>query len=76
MIKFKERKLIVEIENSDPLNDLQMLQREIINAIQYYDYLDNGSNNGCPFLMLLELLKATLPTHEEYRQLLTATNHE
>lgn len=69
MIKTDGKNLIIEMPNTDAANDLQALQHDIINAIQYYNYSDFGNSNGCPFLMLLELLTATLPTYEDMKHI-------
>lgn len=69
MIKTDGKNLIIEIPDTDVANDLRALQRDIINAIQCYNYSDFGNSDGCPFLMLLELLTATLPTYEDMKHI-------
>lgn len=69
MIKTDGKNLIIEMQGAGATNDLQALQHDIINAIQCYNYSDFGNSNGCPFLMLLELLTATLPTYEDMKHI-------
>lgn len=73
MIRTTEDKLAIVISDSDPVDDLQGLQREIIEVIQAYDYNNFGSGNGCPFYHLLNLLASTLPTYNQQNQLLEFT---
>lgn len=69
MIKIEGKTLIIEVPSSSPTNDLQALQSDIINAIQCFNYSDFGGSGGSPFMMLLELLTATLPTFNEMNHL-------
>lgn len=69
MVKTNGKNLIIEMPDTDVANDVQALQRDIINAIQCFNYKDFGNTNGCPFLMLLELLTATLPTYHELQHI-------
>ena len=73
MIRIEENKLIIELDTYSPADDLQMLQKEIIAVIQFYNYSDFGGSNGCPFLLLLELLQATLPTYHQQKQVFEFT---
>ena len=56
-----------------PADDLQELQREIIEVIQGYDYKNFGNTNGCPFYHLLNLLAGTLPTYHQQKQMIEFT---
>jgi len=73
MTRRTENKLIIEMDSHCPVDDLQALQKEIIGAIQCFHYNDFGNTNGCPFLMLLELLQATLPTYHQQKQMIEFT---
>ena len=73
MVHVSEKKLIIEMDAHCPVDDIQALQKEIIGAIQCYNYNDFGNTDGCPFLVLLELLQATLPTFQQQRQMLEFT---
>lgn len=73
MVHAKENKLIIEMETSSTADDLQALQKEIIGAIQCFNYNDFGNTKGCPFLILLEVLQATLPTFHQQKQMIEFT---
>lgn len=74
MVKIEQNKIIIEIETSHPADDLQELQKEIINVIREYDYAAYRNNNGCPFYCILYLLEATLPEYEFYKKMLENKN--
>lgn len=69
MVHTSKNKLIIEMDAHCPVDDLQALQKEIIGAIQCFNYNDFGNTSGCPFLVLLELLEATLPTFHQQKQM-------
>lgn len=73
MIRTTDNKLIIEMDTRCPGDDLQSLQEDIIGAIQFFNYKDFGYSDGCPFMVLLDLLKATLPTYYQQRQMLEFT---
>ncbi|VDR34762.1 Uncharacterised protein [Alistipes sp. cv1] len=73
MVHTSENKLIIEMDTRCPGNDIQDLQREIIDVMRFYDYKNFGCSNGCPFALLLDLLQATLPTFHQQKQMLEFT---
>lgn len=73
MVRTSENKLIIKMDVNAPADDLQALQRDIIGAIQCYDYKNFGNFNGCPFGLLLELLQTTLPTYHQQRAIMEFT---
>lgn len=71
MIKTDGKNLIiVAINSSFPVDDLQGLQKEIINVIRDLDYDSIEGTKGCPFPNLLYLLESTLPTYHQQRHIL------
>lgn len=70
MVRTEKNKLIIEVEidpNENAAEKLQDFQGAIIEAIQFFNYNDFGTNP--PFYYLLELLKATLPTFEQQKEI-------
>lgn len=74
MVHTNKNKLTIEITDNSPIDYLQNLQREIINAIQEHDYKNYGNSCGCPFYHLLDLLESTLPTYYQQKQMIEFTN--
>lgn len=73
MVRTTENKLIIEMDAHTATEDLHALRKEIIGAIQLYNYEDYGNTEDCPFYQMLCLLEATLPTYHQTRHYLEFT---
>lgn len=73
MVHMSEKKIAISMNDSFTVDDLQGLQKEIIEAIQCYDYKNYGNSDGCPFYHLLNLLASTLPTFYQQKQMIEFT---
>lgn len=75
MVRANDKKLIIEMATPSAADDLRGIQKEIITAIQHYNYKDFGNTDDCPFFHLLYLLEAILPSFHQTGLYLRATEH-
>ncbi len=70
MVKIENEKLIIEIETTMPINELQNLQDALLDAIRWYNAPDKTVEDYT-LHQLTNLLKELQPTFEQNKVLYT-----